>query len=116
MPTAAEAEESEVLACVAGVALEVVERLEEGDEKDCADDVMEENRERVDLDGVGEGVNRNAEGDLIRACDERGDGAGDGDPAQRLAAGGGLEARLGQHDEHAGEGEDELGKECEDVR
>ena len=75
---------------------------------------VEEDGEGVDLDGVGEGVER-AEMNLIPAGDQSADGAGDGDPAERLAAGAGRKAGLGQHDEDAGEGEDEFGKEGQDV-
>ena len=39
----------------------------------------------------------------------------DGEPAQGLAAGGGLQQRLDEHDEDAGEGEDVFGEESDDV-
>ena len=112
----AEEDEGEVLAGVAGVAFEVVERAEQGDEDDGGDEQVEEDGEGVDLDGAGEGV---------QAC--RRLGAGTSWRRRRatvprmasqpsgLRLAGGLEAGLGQHDENAGEGEDVLGQQGENV-
>src|SRR5216683_2125030 len=106
--------EGEVLAGVGGVALEVVERAEEGGEDDRGDKDVEETREGVDLDGVVEGV-EGAELELVPAGESCCCCAYDGEPAERLAGVGGGQEGLGQHDEDAGEGEDVLGEEGEDV-
>ena len=114
MPTAAKSDEGEVLAGVGCVALEVVERAEEGDEDDGGDEDVEEDREGVDLDGSREGAG-GAEAELEPAGDAGGDGGEDREPAEGLAGGAGLEDGLGEHDEDAGEGEDEFGEEGEEI-
>ncbi len=75
---------------------------------------MEEHGEGVHLNRIGEGV-EGTEGDLVPTGEERGDRTRDGDPAERLTAGGGREAWLGHHDKDTGQGEDEFGKEGQDV-
>ena len=105
-----EADEGEVLPGVSGVAVEVVERAEQGDEDDGGYEQMEEDGEGVDLDGAGEGE-EGAEMKLPDGGQAGGKGAEDGEPAQGLAAGTGGEDGFEQHDGYAGQGEEVLGEE-----
>ena len=116
MPTAPKQSEGEVLAGVGGVAFKVVERAEEGDEDNGADDVVEEDGEGVDLDGVRRRRGACRSESWYQLARASGDGAGMAIQPRGLRLEPRAEAGLGQHDEDAGEGEDEFGQEGEDVR
>ena len=106
----AEEDEGVVLAGVGGVAFEVVERAEQRGDDDGGDEQVEEDAEGVDLDVAAEGGVW-AVMKLIVAGEHRRRRSEDGEPAEGLAAGAGLEHRLDEHDEDAGDGEDVLGRE-----
>ena len=98
--------------------VEVVERAEQRDEDDGGDEEMEEDGEGVDLDGAvegGDGAVASMSGAGTRLATPAASGAEDGEPAEGLAGVAGGEEGLGQHDEDAGDGEDEFGEEGEDV-
>ena len=75
---------------------------------------LEEDGEGVDLDRPVEGED-GTEAELVPAGGGGEGGAEDGEPAERAAGGAGLEDGLEHHDENADEGEEDLGKEGEDV-
>jgi hypothetical protein len=68
--------------------LEVVERAEQRDQNDGGDEQVEEDGERVDLDGGVEGGERAGRIDdvqLVKSCETGSCRAKDGEPAQGLA-------------------------------
>ena len=109
-----EEREGEVLACVGGGAFKEVERAQQRDENDGCDEELEEDGEGVHLDGAGEGCD-GPESELVQACGPRGERSEDGEPAEGLAGLDGVDYGLGEHDEDADCGEDDLGQEGEEV-
>ena len=73
---------------------------------------MEEDGEGIDLDGVREGEDGafvQIYGDVLEVARGSGeDGGEDGEPAEWFAGFARREERLGEHDEHAGDGEDDF--------
>ena len=110
----AEEDQRVVLAGVAGFAFKVFERAEQRGDDDCGDKQVEENAEGVDLNAPAE-CGEDAEAKLVPTDEACGDRARDGQPTQRLAAAGGFEHRLNEHDEHAGAGENVLREERNDL-
>src|SRR5262245_27781180 len=75
---------------------------------------MEEDGEGVNLNGAEEGVD-GAEAELIPAGEAGDEGSENGQPAEGRAGAGGRDERLGQHDEDAGQGKDDLRQQSKDV-
>jgi hypothetical protein len=79
---------------------------------------LEEDGERVDLEGGvegGDGAGGVDDVELVERREAGGEGSEDGQPAERLAGLAGRDERLGHHDEDAGEGEDEFREQGEEV-
>ena len=91
----------------------------DGDEQrskdDSADEDVEEDTESVGLD-VAEECCAGWKLVLVEAGGERSQDTNDGKPSHRLAVCGGRQNGLNQHDEHASDGQDDLGENAKDVR
>ena len=110
----AEDDESVELALVMAVVGQGVEREQKGDENDAADEDVEEDGEGAGFDGAEEaGSLRQRK--LPEAGPESEGGSDGSDPAERTARPCGRERGVDQHDGDAGEGEDDLGEDAEDV-
>jgi len=88
---------------------------------DGGDEEMEEHAEGVHLHGAGERSDRTVtrcvdDAELPQRESASGEGSEDCDPAQQAARLARSEARVGHHDQHRGEGENDLGKNCDQVR
>ena len=114
-----EEDEGEILAGVAVGGIEVIERGENGDDRDGGDEEVEVDGEGVDLDGSREGEDGAAavgeQVQLVPGGGAGGEGRKSGKPAEGLAGCARGEHGLEQHDENAGEDEDVLGEESEGV-
>ncbi len=107
-----------LLRVIRGGSGEVVERGEEGDEDDGGDEEVEEDGEGGDFEGVREGVDDAVRAEVVElegGGRGRSEGAKNGEPAEGLAGGVRSEAGFGHHDNDAGDGEDELGKQGEGI-
>ena len=108
-----EEDEGEVLAHIAGFRTHRIDGSQQSDEHGTADQQMKEDAEGIGLqDAEVGGAGREAK--LPGAGGECRQHGQDAEPSDTLAARGARQERIDQHDEDAGDGEDDLGKDAVD--
>ena len=110
----AEDDERVKLALMVGVFRERVEREQERDENNAADEDVEEDGEGAGFDG-GEEAGSFGQGKLPEAGPKGGCSSHGCDPSKRTARPGGRERGVNEHDDNSGQREDDLGEDAVDV-